>query len=72
MNDVLLPQLCLEAAPNQKSISESSAKQWLWKLRYHCIESHKGTYIDGHKCDDVIKYHKEYLWYFSYEHSIGR
>ena len=72
VNDTLLPQLCPEAAPNKKSISESSAKQWCWKFGYCCVESCKGTYIDGHECEDVIKYCKEYLQTFPCQHGFGR
>src|SRR5260221_2399289 len=64
VNEDLLPQLCVSSRLSQQSISESSAKQWLWKLGYCCVESQKGMYIDGYECDNVIKYQKEYLKFF--------
>ena len=73
INEELLPQLCRSSnSLSQQSILASSTKQWLWKLGYCHVESQKGMYVDGHEHDDVIKYRKEYLKFFSNDGGIGR
>jgi hypothetical protein len=72
VNEELLPKLSMSAKLTQQRISESGAKWWLWKLGYWCTEMRKGMYIDGHERDDVVKYRKEYLKFFSNKEGIGR
>ena len=51
VNDIILLALQI----NGKKV-ESTAQCWLkFRLGYECKEAHKGIYVDGHKCLDVIK-----------------
>ncbi|KNZ75068.1 hypothetical protein J132_05016 [Termitomyces sp. J132] len=40
----------------KKTIAESTAKWWMKKFGYQWVKNHKGQYVDGHECDDVVKY----------------
>ena len=72
VNTILLPQLFPDASPRRNKICKRTAKCWLWKLGFRCVESRKGAYIDGHEREDVIEYRKEYLDFFLYDTGIGR
>ncbi len=51
VNDIILPALGIDG-----KIIESMAQHWLkFRLGYECKEAHKGIYVDGHECPDVIK-----------------
>ncbi|KAI6107890.1 hypothetical protein F5141DRAFT_1005290, partial [Pisolithus sp. B1] len=63
VNNVIIPSLGLNLG-GQK-ISEGTACAWLAKLGYELKEVKKGMYVDGHECDDVAKYCKEFLEKFS-------
>ncbi len=51
INNIILPALRINS-----KIIESIAQCWLkFRLGYECKEAHKGIYVDGHECLDVIK-----------------
>ena len=58
VNQFLLPTLGIEL-----EISESTAVQWLKKLRFKLCRVQKGVYVDGHKREDVIKAREEMIDY---------
>ena len=31
------------------------------ELGFRVVRKKKGTYVDGHECDDVVEYHKTFL-----------
>ena len=56
INDSILPNLNIY--PN-KPVSERTAHCWLVKLGWWCTLIWKGIYMDGHECEDVIRYRCE-------------
>lgn len=40
----------------QKTISLSTAKEWMSRLQYRWGKGPKGQYVDGHEREDVVKY----------------
>ncbi len=51
VNDIILPALQIDG-----KIVKSTAQRWLkFRLGYECKEAHKGIYVDGHECLNVIK-----------------
>ena len=43
------------------SISERTAVRWLTLLDFVHCEQKKGTYVDGHERDDVVRYREQFL-----------
>ena len=46
---------------NSVSISERTAVRWLTLLDFVHCEQKKGTYVDGHEREDVVRYREEFL-----------
>ena len=55
-NESILPSLNVVL---QKALCECTAHQWLVKLCWTQQTLHKGMYMDGHECPDVVQYQKE-------------
>lgn len=43
----------------KRPLSNRTARRWLVKLGYRRVELKKGTYVDGHEREDVVKYRDE-------------
>jgi hypothetical protein len=43
------------------SISERTAQQWLWKMRWRYCALRQGMYADGHERVDVVAYRKVFV-----------
>jgi hypothetical protein len=57
VNNIILPALGIDS-----KIIESMAQCWLkFRLGYECKEAHKGIYVDGHECPDIIKERTEFI-----------
>jgi hypothetical protein len=41
---------------HKPSISQSTAKRWLAKLKWRYSKTKNGMYIDGHERDDIVAY----------------
>ena len=39
-----------------KTILLATARRWLEKMGYHWKRNHRGLYVDGHECADVVSY----------------
>jgi hypothetical protein len=59
VNEVISPALGLTG--QLATISERTARNWLRKLGYSCIEVRKGLYHDGHERPDVVIAWKKFL-----------
>lgn len=40
----------------KKTISSATAKHWMQHMDYHWVQNHRGQYVDGHECEDVVYY----------------
>ena len=60
MNQTLLPNHGLEPGFPCK-VSSEIARKWLHELGFSVIDAKKGTYMDGHKREDVVEYHGQFL-----------
>ena len=49
------------AGINKPSISASTARCWLSKLGWRYGRHQNGMYVDGHKCEDVVKYQQGFV-----------
>ena len=58
VNTAILPALGLTV--QSATISKQTARNWLWKLGYSCVEVRKGLY-HGHECADVVASRKKFL-----------
>lgn len=58
VNEVLLTNQVLEPGYPHR-ISVATACRWLHNLGFEVIKKKKGTYVDGHKRDDVVEYRKK-------------
>jgi len=45
----------------KKVISLATAKCWMHKLGYRWQHNHRGQYVDGHECPDVISYRQNHF-----------
>jgi hypothetical protein len=59
VNGVIIPAFGI--TQKDALISERTARNWLHKLGYSCMEVRKGLYHDGHERPDVIKARKKFL-----------
>jgi len=59
INDVIVTTLGFTG--REATISEQTARNWLWKLGYACVEVRKGLYHDGHERPDVVEARKKFL-----------
>jgi hypothetical protein len=59
VNEVIVPAFGL--CGKEATISERTARTWLQKLGYSCVEVRKGLYHDGHEWPDVVKARKKFL-----------
>lgn len=59
INQVIVPALGF--AGKDAIISERTARNWLRKLGYSCVEVRKGLYHDGHERADVVEARKKFL-----------
>lgn len=59
VNDELLPNTTLEPGFPRK-IGFETARKWMHELGF-AVVSKKGTYVDGHERDDVVKYWQTFL-----------
>ena len=48
-----------ECLNRKKTISLATAQRWMLKMGYQWSRDLKGQYVDGHKCEDVVKYRQE-------------
>ena len=60
INDALLLNHALEPGYPHRVSTETSRK-WLYELGFHVIDAKKGTYVDGHRCSDVVEYRGKFL-----------
>lgn len=47
---------------HKPSISQSTAKRWLAKLKWRYSKTKNGMYIDGHERDDVVAYRHAFVY----------
>lgn len=59
INQVIVPALGFTG--KDAIISERTARNWLRKLGYSCVEVRKGLYHDGHERADVVEARKKFL-----------
>jgi hypothetical protein len=59
INETIVPALGFTGP--EATISERTARNWLRKLGYSCIEVRKGLYHDGHERPDVVEARKKFL-----------
>jgi hypothetical protein len=59
INEVIVPALGFTG--KEATISERTARNWLRKLGYSCVEVRKGLYHDGHERPDVVEARKKFL-----------
>jgi len=59
INQVIIPALGFTG--KEALISERTARNWLRKLGYSCVEVRKGLYHDGHERPDVVEARKKFL-----------
>lgn len=59
INEVIVPTLGFTG--REATISKQTARNWLWKLGYVCVEVRKGLYHDGHEWPDVVEMRKKFL-----------
>jgi len=59
INEAISPALGLTG--QSATISERTARNWLRKLGYSCVEVRKGLYHDGHERPDVVASRKKFL-----------
>lgn len=59
INEVIVPALGFTG--RDATISEQTARNWLRKLGYSCVEVRKGLYHDGHEWPDVVEARKKIL-----------
>jgi hypothetical protein len=59
INEVIIPALGFTG--KEAIISERTARNWLRKLGYSCVEVRKGLYHDGHERPDVVEARKKFL-----------
>ncbi len=60
VNEDLLPNETLEPGFPRK-ISVETARKWMHELGFEVVAKKKGTFVDGHERDDVVKYRKTFL-----------
>ncbi|KAJ7904147.1 hypothetical protein B0H13DRAFT_1512662, partial [Mycena leptocephala] len=41
------------------TIHLATAKRWMHALKFRWVKNHKGQYVDGHECADVVRYRQE-------------
>jgi len=69
INNVISPALGFVG--KEAAISERTARRWLHKLGYSCVEVKKGLYHDGHERPDVVESRQKFLdTMASYERSV--
>ena len=56
LNGQILPSLNIAL---KKPLCERTARRWLIKLGWRMTRIQKGVYLDGHECEDVVKYQNE-------------
>jgi hypothetical protein len=59
VNEVIVPAFGISG--KDAVISERTARNWLHKLGYSCMEVRKGLYHDGHERPDVIEAQTKFL-----------
>ena len=59
VNEVIVPSFGFSG--KDAIISERTARNWLHKLGYSCVEVRKGLYHDGHERPDVVEARKKFL-----------
>jgi hypothetical protein len=59
VNKIIVPALGFTG--REATISEQTARNWLRKLGYSCVEVRKGLYHDGHEWPDVVEARKKFL-----------
>ena len=59
VNEVIVPSFGFSR--QDAIISERTARNWLHKLGYSCVEVRKGLYHDGHERPDVVEARKKFL-----------
>jgi len=59
INKTIVPALRFTGP--EATISEWTARNWLQKLGYSCVEVRKGLYHDGHEWPDVVEARKKFL-----------
>jgi hypothetical protein len=47
---------------HKPSISQSTAKRWLAKLKWRYSKMKNGMYIDGHERDDIVAYRHTFVY----------
>ena len=60
VNKSLLPNLTIEPGFPRK-IAVETVHKWLHQLGFEVLTVRKGIFIDGHECEDVVLYRKEFL-----------
>lgn len=60
VNDDLLVNTTLEPGFPRK-IGIETARKWMHELGFSVMQKKKGSFVDGHKRDDVVKYHNTFL-----------
>jgi hypothetical protein len=70
VNEVIVPSFGFSG--KDATISERTARNWLHKLGYSCMEVRKGLYHDGHERPDVVKARTKFLQEMAkYERSVS-
>ena len=59
VNEVIAPAVGFVG--KEATISERTARNWLRKLGYSCVEVRKGLYHDGHERPDVVAARTKFL-----------
>jgi hypothetical protein len=59
INEVIIPALGFTG--NEATISERTARNWLRKLGYLCVEVQKGLHHDGHERPNIVEAQKKFL-----------
>jgi len=58
---IIVPNETLEPGFPQK-IAVETARKWMHVLGFEVVTKKKGTFVDGHEHEDVMEYHKTFLW----------
>ena len=60
VNEHFLPNQTLEPGFPRK-ISHETACTWMDQMGFAVVRAKKGAFVDSHKCQEIVKYHKRFL-----------
>lgn len=59
-NECLLLNETLEPGFPRR-VHMETARQWMHHMGFQVLTAKKGSFVDGHECEDVVEYRRKFL-----------